>query len=45
MFQRMPSIEKIRAAIGWEPTISLDQILTEVIEQSRRGGHLPVTAT
>jgi UDP-glucose 4-epimerase len=31
MFRRVPSIEKIRAAIGWQPTIALDQTLDEVI--------------
>jgi UDP-glucose 4-epimerase len=35
MFQRIPSIEKIRAAIGWAPTTDLDGILAEVIEHSR----------
>ncbi|HYX75854.1 MAG TPA: hypothetical protein VE757_01640, partial [Gaiellaceae bacterium] len=29
---REPSIEKIRAAIGWAPTRSLDDILADVIE-------------
>ena len=31
MYQRIPSIEKIRAAIGWEPTVDLDGILAEVV--------------
>jgi UDP-glucose 4-epimerase len=35
MFQRIPSTEKIRAAIGWEPTTDLDGILAEVIEHER----------
>jgi UDP-glucose 4-epimerase len=35
MFQRMPSIEKIRGAIGWEPTVMLDRILGEVIDHAR----------
>jgi UDP-glucose 4-epimerase len=35
MFQRIPSVEKIRAAIGWSPTTDLDGILAEVIEHSR----------
>jgi nucleoside-diphosphate-sugar epimerase len=35
MFQRIPATEKIRAAIGWQPTIPLDQILAEVVEQVR----------
>jgi UDP-glucose 4-epimerase len=38
MFQRMPSIEKVREAIGWAPTISLDEILREVIELAREEG-------
>ncbi len=35
MFQRMPSIEKITAAVGWTPTIDLDSILEEVVEDRR----------
>jgi UDP-glucose 4-epimerase len=42
MFQRMPAIDKIEAAIGWEPTIPLDRILEELIERARREG--PVQA-
>jgi UDP-glucose 4-epimerase len=38
MFQRMPSIEKIQAAIDWQPTISLDRILEEVIELASSEG-------
>jgi len=30
MFQRIPSIEKVRSAIGWKPTLGLDEILAEV---------------
>jgi UDP-glucose 4-epimerase len=30
MLRRVPSIEKIKAAIGWQSTISLDQTLDEV---------------
>jgi UDP-glucose 4-epimerase len=36
MFQRMPAIDKIEAAIGWRPSQSLDQILAELISQARR---------
>jgi UDP-glucose 4-epimerase len=36
MFQRMPSIEKIDAAIGWGPTVALDDILAEVVEHAQR---------
>ena len=35
MFHREPSIEKIRAAIGWQPTRSLDEILADVIAYER----------
>ncbi len=31
MFRRVPNTEKIKAAIGWQPTIGLDQTLDEVI--------------
>jgi UDP-glucose 4-epimerase len=36
MFQRMPAIDKIGAAIGWAPTIDLDRILEEVVEQAKQ---------
>jgi UDP-glucose 4-epimerase len=36
MFQRIPATDKIRAVIGWEPTITLDEILAEVVEHTRR---------
>jgi UDP-glucose 4-epimerase len=35
MLRRVPSIDKIRAAIEWEPTFSLDQTLDEVIRYFR----------
>jgi UDP-glucose 4-epimerase len=38
MQRRVPSIEKIRAAIGWQPTIPLDQTLDEVIAYFRGKG-------
>jgi UDP-glucose 4-epimerase len=43
MHQRIPSIEKIRAATGWEPTVDLDGILAEVIEHvgMARQGDVP----
>ena len=31
MLHRIPSTEKIRAAIGWEPTLSLAEILADVV--------------
>jgi UDP-glucose 4-epimerase len=36
MFHREPSIEKIKAAIGWAPTRTLDEILGDVIAYERR---------
>ena len=38
MYQRIPSIEKISSAIGWEPTVDLDGILAEVIRHASGGG-------
>ena len=35
VLHREPSIEKIRAAIGWRPTLDLNRILADVIEHSR----------
>lgn len=35
MRRRVPSTEKIKAVIGWQPAISLDQTLDEVIAQFR----------
>jgi UDP-glucose 4-epimerase len=35
MLHRMPSIEKVGAAVGWRPTRGLDQILVDVIEHAR----------
>jgi UDP-glucose 4-epimerase len=36
MLHRIPSIEKIHAAIGWQPTMDLDGILADVIAHSTR---------
>jgi nucleoside-diphosphate-sugar epimerase len=33
MLHRIPSTDKIRAAIGWEPTRSLDEVLADVIAE------------
>jgi UDP-glucose 4-epimerase len=41
MFQRMPAIEKIRAATGWKPTVALDEILAQVVEHARAGSVAP----
>ncbi len=35
MRRRVPDIAKIRAAIGWQPTCSLDQILDDVLAYER----------
>jgi UDP-glucose 4-epimerase len=35
MLHREPAIDKVRAAIGWSPTIDLDGILADVIEHVR----------
>lgn len=35
MLHRVPAIEKIQERIGWSPTRSLDDILTDVIEYER----------
>jgi nucleoside-diphosphate-sugar epimerase len=35
MLHRVPAIEKIKAAIGWEPERSLDEILADVIAFTR----------
>jgi nucleoside-diphosphate-sugar epimerase len=36
MRRRVPDTSKIKALIGWQPTIALDQTLDEVIEEFRR---------
>jgi UDP-glucose 4-epimerase len=36
VLHREPSIEKIRDAIGWRPSLDLDQILDDVIDFTRR---------
>jgi UDP-glucose 4-epimerase len=36
MLHRVPAIEKIKGAIGWEPRFDLDRILQDVIEDKRR---------
>jgi UDP-glucose 4-epimerase len=38
MPRRVPDLSKIGAAINWKPTITLPQILTDVIEYQRRAG-------
>jgi UDP-glucose 4-epimerase len=41
MLHRAPSIDKIRSAIGWEPTYSLDDILRDVISFTVRESPAP----
>ena len=36
MPRRVPDISKIRALVGYEPTVELDEILTRVIEYFRQ---------
>ena len=38
MLHRIPSIDKVRAAVGWTPARGLDEILADVIEDVRAGG-------
>jgi UDP-glucose 4-epimerase len=40
MSRRVPDLAKIGRAIGWEPTLSLDDILDSVIEHHRRTGEI-----
>jgi UDP-glucose 4-epimerase len=39
MLHRQPSIDKVSAAIGWQPTRSLDEILADVLQHTR---HAPI---
>ena len=39
MLHRQPSIDKVSAAIGWQPTRSLDEILADVLAHTR---HAPI---
>ena len=36
MLHRKPSIDKVRAATGWRPSLDLDRILADVIDWARR---------
>jgi len=40
MLHRIPAVEKIRAAIGWQPVLDLDLILADVIKQTRTAAPL-----
>jgi UDP-glucose 4-epimerase len=35
MLHRVPSTDKVRAAIGWQPTLDLDLILADVVKAAR----------
>jgi nucleoside-diphosphate-sugar epimerase len=37
VLHREPAIEKIQAAIGWQPTLDLARILADVVESLRKG--------
>ena len=45
MLHRIPSIDKIAAAIGWEPTLDLDVILADVIKYIQTNGPRPLPET
>jgi UDP-glucose 4-epimerase len=40
MYHRVPSIEKIRRAVGWRPTRGLEEILADVVEHVRTAPEL-----
>ena len=42
---REPSIDKIRGATGWRPSLDLDRILADVIDHTRRAPAAPVELT
>jgi nucleoside-diphosphate-sugar epimerase len=44
MLHRIPSITKVREAIGWEPSRSLDEIIADVIQHARSAPVLVETA-
>jgi UDP-glucose 4-epimerase len=43
VLHREPSIEKIRAAIGWQPSLDLNRILDDVIDHTRRAPAVELT--
>jgi UDP-glucose 4-epimerase len=43
VLHREPSIEKIRAAIGWRPSLDLDRVLADVIDHTRRASTVELT--
>ena len=38
MFSRLPDISRIHAATGWEPTIGIDKIISDVVDYYRSQG-------
>ena len=44
MLHRQPSIEKVAAAIAWQPTRTLDEILHDVVEYTRGTSESPVSS-
>src|SRR5438874_2647384 len=40
MLHRQPAIERIAAAVGWQPTLALDEILRDVVEHTRSASAL-----
>ena len=42
VLHREPSIDKIRAAIGWRPSLDLDRVLADVVDYKRRAPAAPV---
>ena len=40
VLHREPSIEKIRAATGWRPSLDLARILADVIDHTRRASEV-----
>ena len=45
MLHRQPSIERIAAAVGWQPTLSLDEILRDVVDHTRSASALAAAET
>ena len=42
MLHRVPAIEKIKGAIGWEPEQDLETVLADVIDWARRAPAAPI---
>jgi len=45
MLHRQPSIERIAEAVGWEPTLTLDEILRDVVDHTRSASALATAET